>query len=96
VTQIKIYVDEDAMDGGLVAALRSRGVQVLTVLDTRLTGRFDEDQLEFATEGGLALYTCNIADFYQIHMRWLASGREHGGIILALSSDSRLASSCAE
>jgi hypothetical protein len=83
VTQIKICVDEDAMDGGLVAPLRSRGVQVLTVLDTKSTGRFDEDQLEFATEGGFVLYTCNIADFYQIHMRWLANGQEHGGIILA-------------
>ena len=32
-SQIKIYIDEDAMDSDLVVALRSRGVTVITALD---------------------------------------------------------------
>ncbi len=39
-----LYFDEDAMDSRLVAALRSRGVRVLTVLDTGFVGRTDEEQ----------------------------------------------------
>ena len=41
-SQIQIYFDEDAMDSDLVAALRSRGVTVITPLDVLLTGRSDE------------------------------------------------------
>jgi hypothetical protein len=41
VSRISIYIDEDAMDGDLVAALRSRGVTVITALDVLLTGRSD-------------------------------------------------------
>jgi hypothetical protein len=33
VSQIETYIDEDAMDGDLVVALRSRGVTVVTALD---------------------------------------------------------------
>ena len=48
-SQIKIYIDEDAMDSDLVAALRSRGVIVITAFDAGLTGKPDEEQLAFAT-----------------------------------------------
>jgi len=50
VSQIKIYIDEDAMDSDLVAALRSRDVTVVTALDAGLTEKPDEEQLAFATE----------------------------------------------
>jgi len=49
VSQIKIYIDEDAMDSDLVAALRSRGVIVITAFDAGLTGKPDEEQFAFAT-----------------------------------------------
>ena len=35
-SQIGIYIDEDAMDSDLVAALRYRGVAVVTALDSSL------------------------------------------------------------
>ena len=47
--RIKIYVDEDAMDTDLVAALRTRGITVFTVLDAGLTARPDDEQWAFAT-----------------------------------------------
>lgn len=78
---IKIYIDEDAMDSDLVAALRSRGVTVITALDAGLTGKSDEEQLAFATEHGCVLYT--VSDFYRLHTQWVGAGREHAGMILA-------------
>jgi hypothetical protein len=61
VSQIKVYIDEDAMDTDLVAALRSRGVTVSTPLDASLAGQSDGEQLAFATEHGCVLYTFNVS-----------------------------------
>jgi hypothetical protein len=83
VRQIKIYIDEDAMDSDLVAALRSRGITVITALDAGLTGKPDAEQLAFATQRGCVLYAFNVSDFYRLHKQWLSSGREHAGMILA-------------
>ena len=82
-SQIGIYIDEDAMDSDLVAALRYRGVTVITPLDAGLTEKPDEDQLAFATESGCVLYTFNVSDFYRLHTQWVIAGREHAGMILA-------------
>jgi predicted nuclease of predicted toxin-antitoxin system len=83
VNQIKIYLDEDAMQSRLVAALRSRCVAVVTVLDVERFGKSDEEQLAFATEQGCVLYTFNVSDFHRLHMQWRNVGRERAGMILA-------------
>jgi len=82
VNRIGIYIDEDAMDSDLVAALRSRGVAVITALDAGLTEKPDEEQLAFATLHKCVLYTFNVSDFYRIHTEWTGAGREHSGLIL--------------
>ncbi len=71
------------MDGDLIAALRFRGVELLTALDVGLIGRSDEDQLAFAAERGCILYTFNVSDFYRLHTQWAAANRAHAGMILA-------------
>jgi hypothetical protein len=83
VSHIEIYIDEDAMDSDLVAALRSRGVGVITALETGLIETSDDEQLAVAAEHGCVLYTFNVSDFYRLHTVWVAAGREHGGMILA-------------
>jgi hypothetical protein len=83
VSQIRIYVDEDAMDSDLVAGLRSRGVTVISVLDTGLAEEPDEEQLIFATANEYVVYTFNVSDFYRLHTEWVGAGREHAGMILA-------------
>jgi hypothetical protein len=83
VSLLKIYFDEDAMDGDLVVALRFRGVESVTALDAGLIGRSDEDQLEVATERGCSLYTFNVCDFHRLHLQWAGIHREHAGLILA-------------
>jgi hypothetical protein len=80
VSQIGIYIDEDAMDSDLVAALRSRGVAVITALEAGLIRRSDEEQSAFATAGDCVLYTFNVSDFHRLHAQWVRAGREHAGI----------------
>ena len=80
---IQIYIDEDAGSRGLVNALRSRGVTVLTALEAGLTQVPDEQQLAYATERECILYSHNSSDFYRLHTEWLSAGREHAGMILA-------------
>jgi hypothetical protein len=83
VSQIKIYIDEDAMDGDLAAAPRSRGVIAITAIDAGLVEKPDEEQLAFAAANEYVLYTFNLSDFYRFHTQWVQAGREHAGMILA-------------
>jgi hypothetical protein len=46
--QIRLYLDEDAMDSDLVHALRMHGVEVTTALDESLIEHYDKDHLAFA------------------------------------------------
>jgi hypothetical protein len=80
---IRIYIDEDAARRGLVNALRSRGVTVLTAWEAGLNGDPDEQQLAYATERECVLYSHNASDFCRLHTEWIGAGREHGGMILA-------------
>ena len=61
-SRLKIYFDEDATDADLIAALRSRGVKVVTPLDGGLIGNPDEAQLVFAMNRECVLYTFNVSD----------------------------------
>lgn len=71
------------MQSALVRALRARGVDVLTALDSGMIERSDEDHLEYATKEGRVLYSFNVGDFYRLHQEYLAEGKSHAGIILA-------------
>ncbi len=71
------------MDSDLIAALRSRGVTVLTPLDAGLIGMPGEEQLAFATAHDCVLYTFNVSDFHRLHVDWISAGREHAGMVLA-------------
>lgn len=81
--QIRLYFDEDAMDGDLVRALRLRSVSVLTAHDMSLINRPDEEHLTSAAANGLALYSFNVRDYMALHSAYLAEEKQHAGIILA-------------
>jgi hypothetical protein len=83
VSQIEIYIDEDAMDSDLVAALRSRGVTAITAWDAGLVGKSDDEQLGYAAGHGCVFYTFNVSDFYRLHTEYLDEGKGHAGMILA-------------
>ncbi len=80
--QIRLYLDEDAMDSDLVRALRLRDIDVTTALDAGLTRSTDEAHLKHAIESERTLYSFNVSDFMALHKSYVAAGKPHPGIIL--------------
>ena len=80
---IKVYFDEDAQRGSLVASVRVRGVDVLTSNEAGMNGCKDPEQLEFAIRQKRVLFSYNVGDFSGLHIKYLQSEKEHSGIILA-------------
>ncbi|OCR02563.1 hypothetical protein BCD67_13195 [Oscillatoriales cyanobacterium USR001] len=81
-TQIRLYMDEDAMDRQLVQAFRARGLDVITVGELEITGTSDEKHLVLATELGRVIYTFNVGDFCRLHSTSMALENSHAGIII--------------
>lgn len=81
--RIRLYFDEDSMDGDLVRALRARGVDVTTALDEHMIERSDAEHLDFALLQGRVLFSFNRGDFLRLHSQYLAIGKSHAGLILA-------------
>jgi hypothetical protein len=77
-----LYFDEDSMSRALVAALRARGVDVLTALEANRIERPDEEHLEYAASQGRVLCSYNVADFCRLHTIYLQTSRTHAGLIL--------------
>jgi hypothetical protein len=82
VSQIRHYLDEDAMDQVLLKALRARGIDVRTAFEDGMVGRTDSDQLRWATSQGRVLYSFNVGDFFRLHTALLTQGEVHAGLIL--------------
>ena len=81
-SKIRLYMDEDMMSHSLVNALRSRGIDVTTVLEEKREGFSDEAQLRWAIREGRIICTANIADFVQLHIQFVETNEDHSGIIL--------------
>ena len=82
-SDIRLYLDEDAAQHGLVAALRLRGVDVNSAQESGLIAAADRVQLEWCQSAGRLLYTFNVGEFHALHREFLAAGKHHAGIILA-------------
>jgi len=83
VSVLRLYLDEDAMDGDLVRGLRSRGIDAVTAAEAGMIRRKDEEHLSLATVRGRALYSFNVGDYHEIHTEWSTAGRSHAGLVLA-------------
>ena len=81
--KIRLYLDEDAMDGNLVWALRIRGLDVVTALDSGLIHTPDAKHLEYASLDGRTLYSFNVGDYMALHTAYLTAGQTHAGLILS-------------
>lgn len=79
----RFYIDEDASDADLLAALRQAGLDVLSASEANNLRLSDEDQLAFATALDRSLYSFNARDYVRIHTEWINAGRTHAGIVLA-------------
>lgn len=89
-SQISLYIDEDAMDQLLVQGLRARDVDVTTVGEARTTGISDPEQLILATLQGRSIYTYNAGDFCRLHSIYMAEARTHAGIIIGSQQQNSL------
>jgi hypothetical protein len=71
----------------LARALRERGLDV-TGVDERdpLKGLADEELLVIAAREERAVVSENVSDFMRLYGEWAAAGREHAGVVIALSS----------
>ena len=56
-----------------MVALRDAGMDVLRSLDAGMNSHKDEEQLEFATWLGRAVYTRNAKDFHRLHRDYQAA-----------------------
>ena len=82
-SKICLYLDEDTIKSALVKALRNADLDVITVIDARMLGRSDEEQLILSTKHKRVIYSFNIGDFCKLHRDYMIQGKTHTGIILA-------------
>ena len=80
-SDVRLYMDEDAGRQSLVRGLRARGFDVLTTYEAGRSGTDDRAQLEFSTGKGRSIYTFNTGDFARLHKDIVSTGQDHGGII---------------
>lgn len=80
---LRLYLDEDSMDGDLVASLRLRGIDVRTASEDAMLACSDATQLRWSSMEGRILYSYNVGDFYALHTTFLRRGERHAGIVLA-------------
>lgn len=79
--RLALLLDE-CVDYRLVAGLRSRGYDVVAVVDLDSRGLTDETQLVQATNAGRLLISHNQVDFRRLHTAFLRDDRAHAGIAL--------------
>lgn len=80
---IRLYLDED-VDVLVADLVRARGFDATTTVGAGNLGRRDHDQLEYAASQGRAMLTHNRVHFEGLAREWLASGRAHAGILIAV------------
>jgi hypothetical protein len=79
---ISLYIDED-VDVLLKPLLNAKGFTVFTVLDERMLGKSDEDQLEHAIKLKCIFLTHNRTHFEKLANKFIEDNKEHYGIIMA-------------
>ena len=93
-SQICLYLDEDAGKKSLANGLRNAGVNVMTTLEADRLASSDDSQLIWATEHRRVIYSFNVGDFCRLHKAYLEQQQKHSGIILAAKQSYQLESSC--
>lgn len=79
---IHLYFDED-VSVGIVENLQTRGFDVLSARDAGALGKTDDEQMLYAVSERRAVVTHNRVDFEKQHVKFLESGMNHYGIIVA-------------
>ena len=80
---IAIYLDED-VDVLVAELVRRRGHDATSASEAGQTGKSDPEQLELAIRQRRAIVTHNRGDFAELAREYVAAGREHLGMFLAV------------
>ncbi len=76
-----LYTDEDVAN--LVATLlKSRGLDVLTTTEAKMSGYSDDKQLAYAASENRCILTHNRVDYERLHLNYLQAEQHHSGIIV--------------
>lgn len=81
-SQIRLYIDEDAIARNLVEAFENANIDVLTTADVNRLSFTDEEQLMWAAEQSRVIYSFNVGDFCRLHGSFIERQINHAGIIL--------------
>lgn len=81
-SDVRLYVDEDAGEDAVVKGLRSRGIDMLTTVEANRLGATDAEQLATAISLRRTIYTFNVGDFARLHRAHLEQGVEYSGIVV--------------
>jgi predicted nuclease of predicted toxin-antitoxin system len=79
---LRLYADE-CVDARIVAGLRRRSIDVVTVADEHLLGASDEVQLARAAALGRAILTADADFLAMVHQR-VARQERHPGVVFIL------------
>ncbi|MGF1493529.1 MAG: DUF5615 family PIN-like protein [Microcoleaceae cyanobacterium] len=74
-TNIRLYLDEEATSNRLLQSLRNDCVDVVSTLEVDMLSQPDEKQLEWASTNQRVIYSFNVKDFYRLHSEWLLQGK---------------------
>jgi hypothetical protein len=77
-----LYMDDDSIQGTLVALLRDAGHDVVVPADFRLAGAHDAVHLTKAIVSGRVLMTYNHGDFEELRALLEVAGGRHPGILV--------------
>jgi hypothetical protein len=80
---MRLYLDDDSVDAGLIRLLRRDGQDVQIPGDVGLAGSSDQVHLAHAIRQRRAILTRNYRDFEALHdLVAIASNGHHGGILV--------------
>lgn len=79
---LKLYRNEH-LSPRLADQLRKHGFDVLSSREAELLSADDDKQLAFAVSEQRAMVTFNFRDFVVRHEKYIASSKEHWGIVLS-------------
>jgi hypothetical protein len=82
VSEILLYIDEDASRKSLIFALRDLNLNLVTTSEAGNLGLDDSEQLIWATNHNRAIYTFNVQDYCRLHKMYMSGSKQHFGIIV--------------
>ena len=84
---MRLYIDDDSVDPGLIRLLRRDGHDVQTPADVGRTGSSDQAHLAHAIRDRRAVLTRNHGDFDDLHDLVVSAATGHHGGILVVRYD---------